>query len=356
MAFDTYKTRVVNGVVEGFIDVDKEWLGSEIPRTNYNRDDKVLVFDSDILCYRVSASCDNRYIIAYNLEGKKKKFKSRKELKSWAKNNGVDIAKFKVEDVVESEPLNYCLNTLKRAVDVALKNAQCNKYEQYVDGSSNFRQELPLPEKYKDRDGGYRPTHLKACKEFVINVLGGYRIGGMETDDFVQTRMLELHNSGISAITYNIDKDFLQEWRYPPVVYSPITCDVTQYKGGVGELWLGSSGVKGSGLIWLLFQTLVGDKADSYSPKMFFKKKYGEKSFYNDFKDVTTYDELFFKYLKLWVSLVDDQDCYVDVFGVKQVKTRLEIIELYFSVAYMKISDNDNTTFESLLREYGVEY
>lgn len=353
MTFNFYETKFGKEMLGEPVDVNKEWDVSEIPRPKYSKDDKVLVFDADILSYRVSASCDNRYIDVFNLDGKKKKFKNRKELNSWAKNNSVDISNFKIEDIVESEPLSYCLNTLKRAINVALKNSGCNKFELYVEGSSNFRQKLPLHEKYKNRDTTYRPTHLKACKGLIVQHLGGYRVGGTETDEFVQTRMYELHKSGIHAITYNIDKDFLQEWRYDPLVYSPITCEVTQYKGGIGEMWLTNNGVKGSGMIWLLQQCLIGDCSDTYSPKIFFNRKYGEKSFYNDFKDVTDYKELFSKYMGLWESLVDDTIEYTDIFGVKQKKTRLEIIELYFSVAYMRISANDKTTFKSLLEEYG---
>ena len=71
---------------------------------------------------------------------------------------------------------------------------------------------------------------------------------------------------------------------------------------------------------------------------------------------MTDYKELFSKYMDLWESLVDDTIEYTDIFGVKQKKTRLEIIELYFSVAYMRISANDETTFKSLLEEYGSEH
>ena len=34
----------------------------------------------------------------------------------------------------------------------------------------------------------------------------------------------------------------------------------------------------------------------------------------------------------------------------------LGLTELYFKCCYMRIRDNDETTFESLLKEYGVEY
>ena len=39
-----------------------------------------------------------------------------------------------------------------------------------------------------------------------------------------------------------------------------------------------------------------------------------------------------------------------------EIYNRMEVIELYMSVAYMKVSHDDSTTFQSLLKEYGVEY
>lgn len=335
---------------------DVEYQPKDIPRKEYKEGDVVLVVDADVFCYRTAAMVDDRFILVTNKKGVSKKFKHRTEFKEWCSVNGKDFNDYEVEDVVEPEPLSYCLNTLKQALNVALRNSGAAHAELYVEGNGNFRTKLPLPTKYKDREGNYRPTYLKECKEFVLKALGGYRVCSVETDDFVQTRMYELHKQGIKAITYNVDKDFLQEWRYDPLVYNPMTCEVKQYKGGVGELWETSYGIKGSGLVWLLFQILIGDTADSYSPKQFFKKRYGEKSFYKEFKDIKDVKELLVKYIGKWESLVPEVVEYTDVFGMEQKKTRLNVIELYFSCAYMKVSDDDNTTFESLLKEYGVEY
>lgn len=335
---------------------DVEYHPKDIHRKEYKKGDVVLVFDADVFCYRVAAMVDNRFVRITNNKGITKDFKHRTEFKEWCEKKGKDFNDYTVEDIVESEPLSYCLNTLKQALKVAMRNSGATHAELYVEGSGNFRNKLPLPTKYKDREGNYRPTYLKDCKDFVLKALDGYRVCSVETDDFVQTRMYELHNQGIKAITYGVDKDFWQEWRYDPLVYNPMTCEVKQYKGGIGELWETSYGVKGSGLVWLLFQLLLGDIADSYTPKQFFKKRYGEKSFYKEFKDIKDIQELFIKYLERWKSLVPDVVEYVDVFGVEQKKTRLEIIELYFSCCYMRIYNDDNTTFQSLLKEYGVEY
>lgn len=335
---------------------DVEYHPKDIPRKEYKEGDVVLVVDGDVFCYRSSAACDTRTIKVTNEKGQSRSFKHRTAFKEWCSIKGKDFNNYKVEDVVESEPLSYCLNTLKQAINLALKNTGCTHYEIYVEGSGNFRTRLPLPNKYKNREGNYRPTHLKEAKDFVVRSLGGYRVSSVETDDFFQTRLFELNQKGVKAIGWSCDKDLQTEWRYDITAFNPMTLNTVTYKGGLGELWETKNGIKGSGLLWLLMQNICGDITDTYSPKTFFKKRYGEKAYYNEFKDIKDIQELFIKYLERWKSLVPDVVEYVDVFGVEQKKTRLEIIELYFSCCYMRIYNDDNTTFESLLKEYGVEY
>ena len=90
--------------------------------------------------------------------------------------------------------------------------------------------------------------------------------------------------------------------------------------------------------------------------KQFFSRKYGEKSYYKDFKDITNEKELLSKWWDKWCELLPERIVYTDWKGVEQNLSRLELAEMMFKCAYMRTSPNDNTTFKSLLGKYGVEY
>ena len=103
-----------------------------------------------------------------------------------------------------------------------------------------------------------------------------------------------------------------------------------------------------------MFQTCLGDPVDCYTPKPFFNRRYGEKSYYKDFKDITNEKDLLSKWLDKWCELLPERIVYTDWKGVEQNLSRLELAEMMFKCAYMRTSPKDNTTFKSLLDKYGV--
>ena len=122
----------------------------------------------------------------------------------------------------------------------------------------------------------------------------------------------------------------------------------------MGELYEHKKGIKGNGLQWLLLQVFLGDMTDNYSSKPFFSRKYGEKSYYKDFKDIGNEKELLSKWWDKWCELLPERIVYTDWKGVEQNLSRLELAEMMFKCAYMRTSPNDNTTFKSLLDKYEV--
>lgn len=335
---------------------DVEYDVKDIKRPVYLKDDVVLIFDGDILTYKVSAAVEKRSIVVTNKDGKKKPFDSVTDFNKWCKRLNKDKSKYTIETVQDAESIEFCLGTLKRAIKNAMKATGANKYEMYVDGNSNFRKDLKLISPYKDRSASVRPIHLKACKEYLVAHHGAIRIKGKETDDFFQQRLFELSEEGIKAIGYSNDKDSKQNYQFEITLFNPDDSSISTYPKGVGDLWETSNGIKGCGLKWLMFQNFLYDKIDGYCMNQFYKKQFGEKSFYKAVSPLKTEREVLQWCVDKWKELLPDSIEYVDHFGNPQKHDWLSLAELYFQCCYMKIYDNDETTVESLLKEFEVDY
>ena len=355
MTFNFYETKFGKEMFGESIDVNKEWDVSEIPRPKYSKDDKVVLIDGDILAYKSASAIDGRKILVTK-NNKSRKFKHRTEFKDLCKIKGWDYGTFDIKDIQEPAPFSILCDVLDGGIGNALKETGCNKFEVYVEGKTNFRNSLPLIDKYKDREDVIRPVHLKETKNRLIEKHGAYRIGGRECDDYIQQRSYELSCDGIHAVTWTIDKDSQQNYQFDINIYNPDKEELVTYKKGVGNLWETSNGIKGNGLKWLVFQCLLFDKIDGYCLNQFYIKRYGEKSFYKDFKGLKTEYEVLSKAVEILKTKLPENIEYTSWNGIDVSVDWLGLVELYFKCCYMRIRDNDETTFESLLKEYGVEY
>lgn len=336
--------------------LDFEWDVKDIPKPKYQKGDKVLIVDGDILAYKTASAVEKRYVTVTNKLGKTKEFKTKTEFKKWCADKGKDFNNYAIENGKRVESLQFCLNTLNRALVNVMKSTGCNKYEIYVEGKTNFRRQLPLINLYKDREVIDRPDHLSDCKNHLISQKGAIRIGCRETDDYFQQRLYELYNDTVECVGYTNDKDSKQNYQMDITLYNPDDSNIKSFKKGVGDLWETSNGIKGCGLKWLIFQNMLYDKIDNYVMNQFYKKSYGEKSFYKDFKPLTTEKEVLEKAVEKWKQLLPDEIVYNDCFGAEQKHNWLSLAELYFQCCYMKISADDNTCLKSLFEEYNVQY
>ncbi|MBQ0111550.1 MAG: hypothetical protein KBT03_00300 [Bacteroidales bacterium] len=354
----SYKKNLEESFDSSDVDVTKEYFAHEVETPKYPKNSKVLVLDGDVISFKVAAVSDDRVIVVKK-NNTTKEFKNRTEFKKLCKLKGWDYDSFVVTDLLKPVPIENCLGVLKRAVKNAMERVKATHFELYIGGSGNFRDQLPLPEKYKgSRTGGIRPTYLSDCKDYLIKYKGAKRIKGRECDDFVQQRMFELNQQGIEAVLYSNDKDARIEWRYPITIYNPDKDDIVTYKDGLGELWIqDGKHLKGSGLKWLISQSMiVGDVTDCYLPRHFFNKQYGAKTWYKDVCDIEDTTEFLQFAVDKFKSLVGDEATYTDWTGVTHSKNWLEVAEMYFSCAYMRVYSEDETTLESLLKEHDVEY
>lgn len=340
------------------VDLEREWTYKQVWDTlpKFKKCDRVVSVDSDALCFRIAAACDTKTILVSN--GKKvREFKTRTEFKRLCKDKGWDYAKFTIEDKVVSEDVSHCLATLKRAIRNLKERFDATHMYHFLGGKHNARCDLKLPVQYKsNRSGAARPTHLKECRDYLIKNHGAFVVTGVEADDLVQGLSQHIVNeTEACGIAFNLDKDFNQSLLFNRF-YNPIKDTVTELSGGLGKLWLENDKVKGEGLLWLMQQLMISDPSDAYFMNSHYIKKYGEKSFYKDFKDCKSEKELLTKVVSKWKELLPESIEYTSWCGEVMKPSWLELAELYMTCCYMKTSPDDSTTFESLLKEYKIEY
>ena len=318
----------------------------------------VLVVDADGLVFRTASASDTRSILV-NKKGftKFKQYNTRTEFKEYCKEKGFEYADFEIQDQRDAEDVSFCLGTLKRTIKNLKEKFNTEHLIFFIGGVGNFRLTLPLPVQYKsNRIGMSKPTHLQACREYLLKWYDTYMIDGCESDDLVVgVTQYITHQTDKKCVAWNIDKDFTQSL-LPVSYYHPVDGVVYDIEGGLGELHEHGKGVKGSGLKWLIGQLLLGDKIDSYCPKQFFRKRYGERAFYKDFKDLTTEKEVLERWVEVWRKLVGETITFTDYTGVIRNHSWLSLAELYFLCCYMRTSPIDDMTFKKLLNQYGVTY
>ena len=352
MAFKTYKPK---GSPKDEIDVSKEYTAEDIYKDlpTYSKQDKVLIVDGDIIAFRCSSVCETKYEYT-NLEGDVYNVKSKGAFKEYCLENNLEYESFNSEPKQVADHISYCIKTLNDSIKKVMEFVGATHYEIYIGGSDNFRLKVPTPIEYKSSRGDTaRPLLLTQVKEYLIKHKGAKRITGSEADDLVNYRMRILNKQGIRCIAYSIDKDIYQNVDYDLMVYDPSKEDIIVSKKGVGELWETKYGVKGSGLKWLITQLLLGDPVDSYSPKPFFNKRYGDKSLFKDFNDCATEVQVIEKFVEVAKRLVPDSVTYTSFNGQLMELNRKELFEMYYLLP--KMCDGWCETLEELFSFYGLD-
>lgn len=367
-----------------------EYYVHEVNFPTYKKGEKVVLFDADILAFKVSSVCETKYRFTHKENGEQFDAKSLTEFKDYLTDQKAIISrkimriseKYKVgdtwedrdkkrlaklreeleacpefedfdrEDHQEADPFEYCAKTLNDAHEKVMKRLRAKKCEMYVGGSENFRSKIPLKEEYKiSVRSGVRPIHLTPSKEYLIKTKGAIKIKGIEADDVIQMRAFQLAMQGVKVYVYSNDKDRLQGWYAD--WYNPDDDTVLTLSDKLGEI---TAKKKGCGLKWLLFQMSQGDTTDGYSPKPWYNKRYGQVGFYNDFNECDTIEGFLTKWIEVHKKLLPEEVYEWDTWDGRHVKSNwLGIMEMMFSCAYMRLEIDDPTTFTSLCAEYGVD-
>lgn len=347
-------------------DLNKEWTyqevwdevlysGNVLPKKLTNKH-RVVFCDADGLCYRTAAACETRSVKTV-VEGIEVEFPTRTLLKEYCVDVDVEYKDLVITDHHTNEHISGCLSTLKKSVRNLYKDLDATHVIFLLGGSGNFRLDLPLPTQYKSqRKVLRRPDYLKDCREFLNKHYCTFIISGAEADDLTEAlSAYVINHTDAWGCGVSMDKDYLgsiPKNRY----FHLVNRTLHELDGGLGYLKLVKGKLKGEGLMFSIAQTLLFDRGDNYIMNSHYNKRYGESSFYHDFKDCKTEKEFLETVLTKLDELLPEKTEYVDWQGVPRCFTRLELVELYYSCAYMKKSPDDDTTFKGLLDKYGVDY
>ena len=345
-------------------DLDREWTyqevwdevlhsGKVLPK-NLSKEHRVVIVDADMLVYRTSAAVETRSVKA-TVIGKEVEFPTRTLLKEYCAEVGVEYKDLKVTDHHENEHISTCLSTLKKSVRNIYRELNATHVIFLLGGSNNFRLDLPLPTQYKaSRKEMRRPDYLKDCRAFLNKHYDTFIVTGLEADDCCQgLSEYIINNTDAWGCGYSVDKDYrtaMKKNRY----YNPVTKELVELSGGLGSLSISKNKIVGDGVQFLMYQCFSGDPSDNFSPKQFFNTRFGDKSYYNHFKDCTNERELLETWIDKWKELLPESIEFVDWQGNKQKHDWLSLANLYMRCPMMLMHPDDTTTFSTLLERYDV--
>lgn len=326
---------------------------------------KVLLCDADLLAFRCAAAAESRTVeVIHKPSGRSKIFTNRTAFKDSLKLRPNFIflpGDYEYVDIQSEEDVSHPMRSIKVGIEAMIKDVGADAVRLYIGGENNFRVDLPLPTKYKvSREGGIRPVHLDACKQYVINKHNGILVHGHEADDEQIIDGYYFLNKGWEVYLATSDKDsFAYSGMY--------SYDFTQDKPephlieDFGELYVRPNGdVKGWGFKWFCHQWLFGDPTDDYKPCELWTaetgKKFGEKSSYKLLKDCTTKQECFDVVAEQYESWYPKPVVFTDWKGEVHEYSYWEMMQLYFKCARMKSTKDDKLVLEDFLDREGVKY
>jgi 5'-3' exonuclease len=122
----------------------------------------------------------------------------------------------------EGEPISHTLKLLKNAVNQILKDTSADKYELFISGTGNFREELDF--EYKSSRTGRKPSSYEDARTYLKDNWGAVEVDDMEADDTVSIALWKdyVGNKGdknlCDVILSSPDKDLNNTpgWHYNP--------------------------------------------------------------------------------------------------------------------------------------------
>ncbi len=318
---------------------------------------RVTVVDADSVAYRSAAASEERSIlVTHNPTLIQKSFKNRTEFKTLlkSKNKLSKIDEYCIQDVQEASPAEYSFHTIKSQLEKIRTMTKADQMLIIVGDKSTYRESLDLPSLYKgSRADTLRPLLLKDAKNYLIAFHSAEVAKDIESDDLVIIRAKEFAKEGYDVTIASIDKDNRQCDGFNVFEYNKEE-DGLYYLDGHSLSKEGDK-VVGSGVGFLAFQLVWGDKTDCYKPCELANIKYGEVSAYNDLKDCKSakdYLEVVKTKYKEWYP---EPVTYTAWNGKECTKDWKEILQMYFTCAYMLRSFDDKANVEEFFNGYGVQ-
>lgn len=116
---------------------------------------------------------------------------------------------FSANDTSES----YAISRLEATMVELCMDLDCEDYQGYLTGKSNFRFDIAVTAPYKGQRVMEKPVHLQALRQHLVDSWGFIVVEGIEADDMLGIKGTEYRDE---CIIVGIDKDLLQipGWHY----------------------------------------------------------------------------------------------------------------------------------------------
>lgn len=353
--------------------------------SDYNENDVVALIDGDWLTFSATSNEMERFITC-EIDGEVHEFSGYEKLKDYLISQGrLDEYKdIETKKGQRNKELYVSLGNVKKKVSSIVKEIGANKVIIALGSTGNKRLDLPLPKyhgRYKgNRDDGWIPETLPACKEWTRKKWKTWWSVDKETDDDVTIIFHLLLNKGVKVYIAGIDKDYNQEhWgglylighHKQPTWYDNTEENALGYleiverevksrktKKATGKF---TSDVKGHGDMFLAYQILSEDKADNYSGKSFLKefgtkKKFGDKEVVKLLSKCKTRKELWQTVYDIFKKHLPKEFEYV-AWNDEVIKSSpLHACDLFYKCACMMKYQGFEANITELFDKLGVDY
>ena len=124
-----------------------------------------------------------------------------------------DIIVYRVGFASEDDDVSFALSRVTEFVtDTVYFDLNCDDYEAWITGSTNFRTEVAVTAPYKGNRKAPKPKHYEAIRKH-LQALGAEKTVDMEADDAIGIRSTELLDK-CWIVSIDKDLDQLQGWHY----------------------------------------------------------------------------------------------------------------------------------------------
>lgn len=123
-----------------------------------------------------------------------------------------DILTYRVGFAYDDEDFALARHRLGETIQIICDELNTEKFELFITGKTNFRNDYAVTEPYKGNRKGKRPVHYDGLRDYMLEI-GAVLCEGQEADDAIAIRATEL---GDECFIVSIDKDFdqVKGWHY----------------------------------------------------------------------------------------------------------------------------------------------
>lgn len=320
----------------------------------------ILVLDGDSIAFQVACACEQRGILVTNTTNEAQtSFKTRTEMKNFLSGLEVPENHYLVEDTQIAEDKRNAFATVKAKLQNYRDKFETDQIEIYMTGQGNFREKIPLVNKYKsNRSDSIRPLLLQDIRDYLISYQGAIVIDGDEADAMLTQRMYDGFSNGKTIIASNEDKDLRQA---SGILHNPNTDEILHING-FGDIYLDDKGkLRGHGRKWLYTQCLLGDKIDGFDPRDFAevvkgkRPKYGEKACFNELSSATSDKEALTVVANTYKNWLGEEPFTYTAWNGEQVTTNwLGALQMVWDCAYMRRWEGDKPIVAGILKKMGI--